>query len=133
MPRDDVSYRNFTLNVAYVQGEVAERYKANLASPRNAASQQETQRVGEEILAGRLQLTVEDVGKLAYSVNLQDYIAQRGQGIIADREHERLGQSDRVIVLWRTLCRREMRKLANGEPLKQWHWPGHLVTTTGAD
>jgi 5,5'-dehydrodivanillate O-demethylase oxygenase subunit len=133
VPQDDTSYRNFSLNVAYVQGEAAERYRALLCSPRNAVSQQQIQAVGEDVLAGKLRLTVEDLGDLAFNVNVQDYVAQRGQGIIADRVHERLGQSDRVIALYRSLCRRELRKLQAGEPLKQWRWPGYLVTTTGAD
>jgi 5,5'-dehydrodivanillate O-demethylase len=133
VPQDDHSYRNFSLNVAWVQGELADRYRALLQAPRNAPSPQQLQSMGEDILAGKLTLTPEDVGELAYSVNLQDYVAQRGQGIIADRIHERLGHSDRVIMLWRTICRREMQKLANGQPLKEWRWPGYLITTTGAD
>jgi 5,5'-dehydrodivanillate O-demethylase oxygenase subunit len=31
----------------------------------------------------------------------QDYVAQRGQGVIADREHEILGRSDAGIALLR--------------------------------
>jgi len=64
-------------------------------------------------------------------VNLQDFVAQRGQGVIADRGTERLGQSDRIVILLRQLWTREMRKLANGQPLKQWRWPGWLATTVG--
>jgi 5,5'-dehydrodivanillate O-demethylase len=133
VPYDDESYRNFSLGVAYVQGEAAERYLANLPRSRYMVSQQRVQEVGDEVLAGKLALTYEDVGDLVHSIGLQDYVAQRGQGIVADRVRERLGYSDRVILLWRNLCRREMRKLANGEPLKQWRWPGYLVTTSGAD
>jgi len=36
------------------------------------------------------------------------------------------------VLLLRRLWSREMAKLEAGEPLKQWRWPGHLETTTGA-
>lgn len=135
VPIDDESYHNFNLTIAHVQGEAAERYRSHPQNPRNSgrgAQWAEIQRLGNEILAGRLRLTVEDVGELAKSVNLQDYVAQRGQGLIVDREHERLGQSDKVVILLRKLWSREMAKLAQGKPPKQWRWPGHLEATTGA-
>lgn len=135
VPADDESYHNFNLTIAHVQGAAAEAYRKHPQNPRNsgrAAQWAEIQRLGNEILAGRLRLTVEDVGELAKSVNLQDYVAQRGQGVIVDREHERLGQSDKIVILLRKLWSREMAKIANGEPPKQWRWPGYLEATTGA-
>jgi 5,5'-dehydrodivanillate O-demethylase len=135
VPIDDQSYHNFNLTVAHVTGEAAERYRKHPQNPRNSgrgAQWAEIQRVGNEILAGRLRLTVEDVGELAKSVNLQDYVAQRGQGLVVDRSHERLGQSDKIVILLRKLWSREMAKIAAGEPTKVWRWPGHLEVTTGA-
>ena len=135
VPMDDESYRNFNLTIGHVQGEAAERYRAHPQRPssqRSREAQQRIQSLGDEILAGRLRLDVQDVGDLARSVNLQDYVAQFGQGVIADREQERLGAMDEIVVLLRQLWSREMRKLARGEPLKQWRWPGYLDTTTGA-
>lgn len=135
VPIDDESYHNFNLTIAHVQGEAAERYRKHPQNPRNSGRQTqwaEIQRLGNEILAGRLRLTVEDVGELAKSVNLQDYVAQRGQGLSVDRVHERLGQSDKIVILLRKLWSREMAQIASGEPLKRWHWPGHLEVTTGA-
>lgn len=135
VPIDDTSYRNFQLTIAHVTGEAAERYRAHPQNPRNAgraAQWGEIQRLGDEILAGRLRLNEADCGELAKSVNLQDYVAQRGQGVIVDRGHERLGQSDKIVIMLRRLWSREMGKIANGEPLTRWHWPGYLEVTTGA-
>jgi 5,5'-dehydrodivanillate O-demethylase len=135
VPIDDESYHNFNLTIAHVDGAAADRYRAHPQNPRNSgrgAQWAEIQRLGNEILAGRLRLTVEDVGELAKSVNLQDYVAQRGQGLIVDRVRERLGQSDKIVILLRKLWSREMTNIANDEPLKRWHWPGHLEVTTGA-
>ncbi len=53
-------------------------------------------------------------------VAAQDYIAQLGQGPIADRLNERLGQGDAGIVFARGLLRREMARLERGLPLKGW-------------
>ena len=136
VPFDDQSYNNFNLTIAYVQGEAAERYRAHPQIPRNQKREEawkEIVRLGEDILAGRRRLTVEDCGELAKSVNLQDYVAQKGQGLIANRERERLGQSDKIVIMLRKLWSREMAKLDAGEPLKKWRWPGHLKLETGLD
>lgn len=50
----------------------------------------------------------------------QDYVAQRGQGVIADRELEVLGRSDAGIAMLRRIFARETDALANGKPLKVW-------------
>jgi 5,5'-dehydrodivanillate O-demethylase len=54
-------------------------------------------------------------------------VSQWGQGVIRDREHERLGRSDKGVILLRGLFDRELRALAEGRPLKQWTIPAHLV------
>jgi 5,5'-dehydrodivanillate O-demethylase len=46
-----------------------------------------------------------------------------GQGAIVDRSNERLGQSDRGIVLMRRLWSREMQAISEGKPLKAWKRP----------
>jgi 5,5'-dehydrodivanillate O-demethylase len=50
----------------------------------------------------------------------QDYVALRGQGSVADREHEHLAASDAGIALLRRICFREMGALANGAEPKRW-------------
>jgi 5,5'-dehydrodivanillate O-demethylase len=52
--------------------------------------------------------------------NAQDYIAQRGQGVIADRSQELLGRSDRGLALLRRILLRETDLLAAGVPTKTW-------------
>ena len=53
-------------------------------------------------------------------INAQDYVAQVGQGAIADRERETLGRSDAGIALLRRLLYREMDARTSGQPGKQW-------------
>ena len=50
----------------------------------------------------------------------QDYVAQVGQGAVADREREILGRSDAGIALLRRIYRRETELLSSGEPTKVW-------------
>jgi 5,5'-dehydrodivanillate O-demethylase len=51
---------------------------------------------------------------------MQDVIAQVGQGRLTDRSKEHLGMSDTGLIGLRQLWSREMRKLVEGQPLKQW-------------
>jgi len=59
--------------------------------------------------------------------NIQDYTILVGLGPIADHPNpERLGQSDRGVILLRQIWARELHALAEGRPLTQWHRPEHL-------
>lgn len=50
----------------------------------------------------------------------QDYVAQRGQGVLVDREREVLGRSDAGIAFLRRLFERELDALRSGRPAKVW-------------
>jgi 5,5'-dehydrodivanillate O-demethylase oxygenase subunit len=52
--------------------------------------------------------------------NAQDYVAQRGQGVITDRTRETLGRSDAGIALLRRILFRELDALRSGTETKQW-------------
>ena len=80
----------------------------------------------------RGELRVHDIEDYANIVLVQDTVAQVGQGIIADREHERLGRSDATLILLRRLWTRELRALAEGQPLKAWSRRERLAATSGA-
>ncbi|OWT61910.1 iron-sulfur containing oxygenase [Candidimonas nitroreducens] len=57
---------------------------------------------------------------LAGLISAQDYIAQRGQGVIADRSKELLGRSDLGVITLRRIFWRELEALRTGKPAKQW-------------
>jgi 5,5'-dehydrodivanillate O-demethylase oxygenase subunit len=114
VPIDDEHYHSFVLN-----------------APDPSPGDREDVEIGQAILAGERRLRVEDIGPRAKRINLQDFVAQAGQGVIADRAHERLGRSDKAVILLRRIWERELRALAEGRPLKQWRWPGHVAVTTG--
>ena len=78
------------------------------------------------ILAGKIRL--EDVDpKSTDFFRLQDDVAQMGQGPIAPRGDDRLGRSDAGVIAIRKVWTRELKKLAAGEPLKEWRRPADLV------
>jgi 5,5'-dehydrodivanillate O-demethylase len=78
--------------------------------------------LGQQVLAG--QIRFQDLKNATASpivyVNAQDYVAQVGQGAIADREREHLGRSDAGVILFRKIWERELRALKEGRPLKKW-------------
>ena len=59
--------------------------------------------------------------------NAQDYVAQVGQGAVADREHEYLGRSDAGIVFLRNLFWRELDAIRAGRPAKAWRSLSHAA------
>src|SRR3546814_7147258 len=50
---------------------------------------------------------------------IQDTVSIGGQGAIADRENENLGQSDVGVAMLRRVIAREMKALRDGKPLKR--------------
>jgi 5,5'-dehydrodivanillate O-demethylase len=59
--------------------------------------------------------------------NAQDYVAQVGQGTVADRENEILGRSDAGIAFLRRLFFRELDLIRENKPTKAWHLLDHPV------
>ena len=54
-------------------------------------------------------------------ISAQDYLAQRGQGVIADREDELLASSDLGVMTLRRIFWRELECIRQGQPTKHWH------------
>ena len=76
--------------------------------------------VARKVLAGKV-TTDYVIETRWWDINsVQDMVTLVGQGVVADREHEHLGQIDVGMVLLRNLYMREMRALAEDRPLKQW-------------
>lgn len=76
----------------------------------------------EKILAGEMRLQDVDPAYPARFV-VEDNVALAGQGRITERHKDRLGQSDKGIILLRKIWERELRALAEGRPLKVWSRP----------
>jgi 5,5'-dehydrodivanillate O-demethylase len=130
VPVDDLSHCSFNIALIHVSGEAAQRLRerqrrqeetiANLPSANEMAAR---------VLAGKI--SVHDIEERPDIVNIQDHVAQEGQGAIPNRDAERLGRSDVAIILLRQIWQRELRAMAEGKPLKQWRRPDKLVATSG--
>jgi 5,5'-dehydrodivanillate O-demethylase len=131
VPIDDETHRSFNANLAHVTGDAAERYRERLQARRaKAATGPSVSALAEAVLRG--EISADDVREHPnVLVPVQDEIAQVGQGVIADRQRERLGRSDALVIVLRKIWARELRALAEGRPLQQWTRPEALVTTVG--
>jgi 5,5'-dehydrodivanillate O-demethylase len=67
-------------------------------------------------------------------VDAQDFMAWETQGPILDRTRERLAGSDRGVVMYREMLRREIQKVARGlEPMNVFRDPDHAIIDTKLD
>lgn len=129
VPIDDEHYQDFSLYLANPPEEIASAYpeqrRQALAELTQGPSHDELVRA---TLAG--EMTIQELAQHQVpSGKLQDSLARWGQGTIANRGFEHLGFSDRSAILYRRLFMREMRKVAEGLPLKQWSFPEGLTGT----
>jgi 5,5'-dehydrodivanillate O-demethylase len=115
VPIDDESMMTFAINARRADPTGARQIIRKPIEPHPL-------QVTADILAGKLRVQDLDPTYRGLFV-VQDNVALAGQGLIVDRSRDRLGQSDRGVILLRKLWAREMRKLAEGEPLTVWRRP----------
>ena len=112
VPIDDEHYVSFNVE-PFERG----RREAETATPARV--------LGAKILAGDLR--VSDLGNILTLFETQDFVAQVGQGVIADRQNDWLGATDAGVTILRKIWSRELRALAEGRPMKKWVRPEGLV------
>jgi 5,5'-dehydrodivanillate O-demethylase len=129
-PVDDENHLWLITSQVNVTGKDAETYLAKRAEYYQKLAQVPPARdLAVEAMAGRQRF---DQMKHPDLVIAQDIAVQAGQGIFADRTHERLGKSDTAIILWRKILARELRAIADGRPMKKWTTaPADVVPTLG--
>jgi 5,5'-dehydrodivanillate O-demethylase len=67
-------------------------------------------------------------------VDAQDFMAWETQGPILDRTRERLAGSDRGVVMYRDMMRREIKKVQQGlDPMNVFRDPDHAIIDTKLD
>ena len=130
VPVDDVSHRSFNIALVHVGGEAALRFRERQRQQQEVISKlPSANEMAAAALAGKI--SVHDIEERPDIVNIQDHVAQQGQGAIPNRDTERLGRSDVAIILLRQIWQRELNALAAGKPLKKWSRPERLVATSG--
>lgn len=124
VPVDDNRSLEFRLRRSPVTGAAARIFQRQRAAEL-AQEKASVVAFGDAVLSGKLRFQDLDQhfnDKIAL-IHTQDYIAQVGQGPIADRSEEHLGRSDQGIILFRKIWERELRAMAEGRPLKKWVLP----------
>ncbi|NML44267.1 Rieske 2Fe-2S domain-containing protein [Ramlibacter sp. G-1-2-2] len=114
VPADDEHSTRFTLYALKAQDEAQ---KQRLLQQFEKYGQYNADEHFEELF---LQRKGPEEGDVIGLISAQDYIAQRGQGIIADRELEMLGKSDLGVITLRRIFWRELEAVRNGKPTKPW-------------
>jgi 5,5'-dehydrodivanillate O-demethylase len=133
VPIDDKTHRSFMADFVYKTGADADAYKKKRAAARERLKTLEpAMTVVKRILGGELH--ADDVpADRPDIVLIQDAIACMSQGLARNREADRLGASDRQVVMLRSLWTRELRALRESRPIKAWRVPKDLATTKGVE
>jgi 5,5'-dehydrodivanillate O-demethylase len=76
--------------------------------------------LGESVLRGKAKIKNMSGADNYELTRIEDYVAQVGQGAIADHNQFHLGRNDAVVILFRKIWERELRALAEGKPMKSW-------------
>lgn len=121
VPIDDDRHTQFT--VVAVRGKSREQFDRYLERQLELRRQRTLDRevLTQAVLAGTVTLDEIDPSRV-HLLFLQDDIAQAGCGLIDERPPEHLGRSDVGVIAVRKLWLRELRALANGEPVTEWKY-----------
>lgn len=120
---DDGHYRSFQVAAIFLPPEAVPRLEEQKAKRREVSPP--TKEMGDAVLAGKLPID-EVPSDRPDLFEIQDYVSQVGQGMIADRPNEHLGRTDTGVIMLRKIWERELSRLAHGRPLKQWRRPERL-------
>jgi len=129
VPIDDERHVSFNAMLTEVAGDQVPAFRAAMRRRGEVlASLPSPESLAAAVMRGELKTTDLPTDRPDLP-NIQDYIAQVGQGAIRDVDHERLGTSDRGVILMRQLWARELRAFAEGKPLTPWRYSDDLPAT----
>jgi len=130
VPVDDSHSVSYSTDWIPLQGQAAKEFQQRRQQARGTFSAMASSHndLGEAVLEGRMELKEIDQRTNMYQLFLtEDYAVQVGQGAVADRTRERLGQADVGTFLLRKIWERELRALDQGRHLKQWETPAGIA------
>jgi len=118
VPIDDDHFRSFSISKTRSE-DAAESERRREARSVSNQTRIPAEEIGAAILDGTLRL--QDVTDRTMNLNqVLDYVAVVGQGRVADHANEHAGQEDAAVLLLWHVWTRELRALAEGQPLKEW-------------
>lgn len=122
---DDDTTRDF-----WVRGFATEEELSNYRQRRGTSQREDNEKARDyarRILAGELR--IEDMSRMEKGNiigSTEDNVTQGGMMPNSERFLERLGASDKSLILRNSLFERELRALAEGGELRRWHRPERL-------
>lgn len=119
LPIDDRNFEAFVVTHIPVTGSKAARVH-ELRSQMQQDNGPSPQELGQAILVGKLRIRDVEVPDVYKLIQVEDYVAQVGQGETPDHSQDRLCRNDIAVVLLRKVWERELRALVEGRPLKRW-------------
>ena len=127
VPVDDDTHRDFTVSGFASEEELANHQRSRAGGTTQREHNEKARDYARRILAGELR--IEDVVRMEKGNiigNTEDNVTQGGMMPNSERFLERLGAGDTTLILRNSLFARELRALAEGGELKQWHRPERL-------
>ena len=107
VPIDDLQHRSFNVSFVHATGEAAERYRERMQERQGPTGEPSANDLARAVLRGEMH--VDEITGRPDVVNIQDVVAQVGQGQIPDRASEHLGRTDVLLMLLRKIYLREFK------------------------
>jgi len=129
VPVNDEKCVTFPIDYLEVTGSEAMAYREQTNQFMSKVDTAKLNSLAESVLAG--EVCIEDLDANLTTFDLfwiEDYVTAVGQGIFADRNQERLGQTDKGVILIRKIFDRELSALAKGAQLTPWCDPPQGLT-----
>jgi 5,5'-dehydrodivanillate O-demethylase len=107
------------VDVVHLKNEQAKQKFLQLSAESEAEGPSHVE-LGEKVLQGKAKIKSMTGADNYELTRIEDYVAQVGQGALADANNFHLGRNDAVVILFRKIWERELRALSEARPTKQW-------------
>jgi hypothetical protein len=124
-PTDDFTHRTYVTQLVPVTGDKVAPYLAAYEKSLEVRRATITPVQASQAIM-TTSASIEDFKDHPMLVEIEDLIAQSGQGPIADRSAEKLGRSDAGVILLRRLMARELQAIEEGRPTTAWAYMDQL-------
>jgi 5,5'-dehydrodivanillate O-demethylase len=129
VPINDQRCVTFPIDYLEISGTEAAVYRERSHEFLSKIDTAKLNALAESVLAGEICIEDLDAGLSTFDLFwIEDYVTAVGQGTFADRNAERLGTTDKGVILIRKIFDRELSALANGEQMTPWCDPPKGLT-----
>ncbi len=119
VPIDNDRCLGLGVDIVHLESEGAKKKFLELSAQAQADGPSHIE-LGERVLQGRAKIKNMTGADNYELTRIEDYVAQVGQGAIADQSNFHLGRNDAVVILFRKIWERELRAIAESQPTKRW-------------